>query len=260
MAPEIVRGEAFPGRDTDLYSLAVLLFYMLMVHHPLDGKQEASIRCFDLPAMNRLYGAHPVFIFDPDDDSNRPDPTYHRNACEYWPIYPDFLRTLFVRSFTDGLRDPQHGRVKETEWRAAMIRLRDSIIYCPHCTSENFCDSDTADASHVHMRSCWACHTEMQPSLRLCLGPRSVVMLNYDTTFYPHHLMADRSYDFSRPVAEVSRHPAAPGILGLKNLTEAKWVATLPDGAVTEVGPGRSIRLAAGTKINFGATEGRVFV
>ena len=43
MAPEIVRGEALPSTKTDLFSLAVLLFYMFMFHHPLEGKREADI-------------------------------------------------------------------------------------------------------------------------------------------------------------------------------------------------------------------------
>ena len=44
MAPEIVRGEKRPSKDTDRYSLSVLLFYLFMVNHPLEGKLEASIR------------------------------------------------------------------------------------------------------------------------------------------------------------------------------------------------------------------------
>src|SRR3954452_6732203 len=71
MAPEVVRGEVLPSTQTDLYSLAVLLFYMLTVHHPLEGAREAAIRCLDLPAMTRLYGTEPLFIFDPRDASNR---------------------------------------------------------------------------------------------------------------------------------------------------------------------------------------------
>ena len=51
MAPEIVRLEAKPSIDTDLFSLSVLLFYMFMLHHPLEGKKEQEIRCMDLPAM-----------------------------------------------------------------------------------------------------------------------------------------------------------------------------------------------------------------
>jgi len=45
MAPEVVRGEARPSTQTDLFSLSVLIFYMLMVHHPLEGKRETEIKC-----------------------------------------------------------------------------------------------------------------------------------------------------------------------------------------------------------------------
>src|SRR6185503_16695337 len=119
MAPEVVRGEAMPGTQTDLFSLSVLLFYMLMVHHPLEGKKELAIKCLDLPAMTKLYGTEPVFIFDPKDNSNEPVPGYHDNALAFWPIYPQFVRNLFTHAFTDGIRDPQNGRVRESEWRAA---------------------------------------------------------------------------------------------------------------------------------------------
>ena len=43
MAPEIVRGEKRPSKDTDRYSLSVLLFYLFMVNHPLEGKLEGHI-------------------------------------------------------------------------------------------------------------------------------------------------------------------------------------------------------------------------
>ena len=71
MAPEVVRKEAWPSTQTDLFSLSVLLFYMFMVHHPLEGRREVKVKCLDLPAMTQLYGEAPLFIFDPDDDSNR---------------------------------------------------------------------------------------------------------------------------------------------------------------------------------------------
>ena len=92
MAPEIVRGHALPSTQTDLYSLSVLLFYLLLLHHPLEGGKEAAIRVFDEPAMTMLFGNEPVFIFDPDDESNRPVPGYQDNPLVFWPIYPQFLR------------------------------------------------------------------------------------------------------------------------------------------------------------------------
>lgn len=82
MAPEIIRGDAKPSRHTDQFSLAVLLFHLFCIAHPLLGKRESNIKCWDIPAQEMLYGTHPVFIYDPADDSNRPDPAVHGNVLE----------------------------------------------------------------------------------------------------------------------------------------------------------------------------------
>jgi serine/threonine protein kinase len=210
MAPEIVRGEALPSSLTDLFSLAVLLFYMFMVHHPLEGKQEAAIKCFDLPAMTRLYGIAPVFVFDPNDKSNRPVPGYHDNALAYWPLHPQFLRDLFTRSFTAGLREPLHGRVRESEWRVALTRLRDTIVYCPRCGGENFYAAEALQGT-VQRASCWSCKSEIAHPLRIQIG-KQVVMLNHDTQLFPHHIDDGQPYDFSRPIAALVQHPTQPGV------------------------------------------------
>ena len=83
-------------------------------------------------------------------------------------------------------------------------------------------------------------------------------MLNHDTQLFPHHIDYQKMYDFSQPVAAVTRHPQEPSIWGLKNLCDEKWVITTADGAIKDVEPGRSTRLAVGIKVNFGKTEGKV--
>lgn len=256
MAPEIVRGEAMPSADTDLFSLSVLLFYMLMLNHPLDGAKEYAIHAFDLPAMRKVYGTEPLFIFDPSDDSNRPVPGYHDNAIVFWRTYPGFLRDLFTRAFTDGIRDPKSGRVRETEWRGAMVRLRDSIIYCPQCGSENFYDASALNAGG-EAPHCWSCKNDVPVPPRMRVG-KNVVMLNHDTKLYPHHVDDTRMYDFTAPVGEVVQHPNNPRVWGLKNLTRVKWVATLADGTVKDVQEGQSVTLTVGTKLQFGKTEGEI--
>jgi len=257
MAPEIVRGEARPSMQTDLYSLAVLLFYMLMVHHPLEGKRESSIKCLDLPAMNKLYGTDPLFIFDPQDDSNHPVEGFHDNALAFWPLYPVFIRELFTEAFTEGLHDPQE-RIRESEWRAAMARMRDAIIYCPKCGSENFYSAEKLKATG-NPGMCWACNTTLVLPPRIRIDD-AIVMLNWDTKLYPHHVDNDRLYDFSKPIAEVNQHPTDPSIWGLRNLGDEKWVITTDDGAILDVEPGRNVRLAVGTKVNFGKKEGEIRV
>ena len=230
---------------------------MFMVHHPLEGKKESAIHSFDLPAMTKLYGTEPVFIFDPNDRSNEPVPGYHDNACAFWPIYPQFLRDLFTKAFTDGIRDPKNGRVRESEWRVAMVRLRDAIIYCPYCAAENLYDADALKTSGGKPAPCWSCRKEVRLPFRVRIG-RNIVMLNHDTKLYPHHIDDTKMYDFSAPMAEVNRHPTDARIWGLKNLSGEKWVYTAADSTVRDVEPGRSIPLAVGAKINFGKTEGEV--
>ncbi|MBI1297235.1 serine/threonine protein kinase [bacterium] len=256
MAPEIVRGEAAPSTETDLFSLAVLLFYMLVNHHPLEGEREAEIRCFDLPAMTRLYGTEPIFIFDPNDDRNRPMPGFHDNALAFWPIYPAFFRDLFVRAFTNGLKDPVHGRVRESEWRAALVRLRDAIHYCTDCGAENFYDVDALRTSGQPAR-CWACDETLRLPPRMRLG-REVIMLNHDTVLYPHHVDDSRQYNFEQPAAQVTQHPRNPQIWGLRNLTGQKWVSSDSSGKVHDVLPGQTVTLASSTRIHFGRQEGEV--
>ena len=257
MAPEIVRGETAPSSQTDLFSLSVLLFYMFMMHHPLEGKKELAIKCLDLPAMKKLYGTEPVFIFDPHNDSNAPDPAQQKNALVFWSIYPRFLRELFTKAFTDGLSDPLHGRVRESNWRAVMVRLRDSIIYCGHCKSENFFDAQALATDKKVQNTCWSCRRQLHPPPRLRIA-RSEVMLNHNANLFPHHVDDERSYDFTQPVATVTRHPTAQNIWGLKNLSRQNWSITNSRGEVKDVGPGRSVTLTMGTRINFGRAEGEI--
>lgn len=257
MAPEIVRGETVPSSQTDLFSLSVLLFYMFMMHHPLEGKRELAIKCLDLPAMRKLYGTEPLFIFDPHDDRNAPDPVHQKNALVFWAIYPKFLRDTFTKAFTEGIRDPLHGRVRESNWRAVMVRLRDSIIYCAHCKAENFYDAEALGAQSGLPGSCWACRRRLHLPPRIRIA-RDEVMLNHDAHLFPHHVDDERKYDFTRPLATVTRHPTEPDVWGLKNLSRQNWSATTARGEVRDVGPGRSVTLAVGTRINFGRAEGEI--
>jgi hypothetical protein len=59
-------------------------------------------------------------------------------------------------------------------------------------------------------------------------------------------------------VAEVVPNPQDSTVLGLQNLSQQAWVATLVQGGKRQVEVGRSMRLAVGTKIHFGTVEGDI--
>jgi RsiW-degrading membrane proteinase PrsW (M82 family) len=61
-------------------------------------------------------------------------------------------------------------------------------------------------------------------------------------------------------VAEVRRHPTEPGLLVLRNLSGATWEAVLADGSVRDIEPAQTIRLVAGTRLDFGTQHGAVLV
>lgn len=256
MAPEVVRRAALPSQQTDLYSLAVLLFCLLHNHHPLYGKKVLEISCLDLPARMRLCGSDPVFIFDPDNLSNVALSKSHSleagaNAIEFWSLYPQFLKTLFVQAFTVGLCNPKE-RVRESMWRSAMAKLRDSIFHCPHCEAENFYDIETLRSAIV--KHCWRCHQPLQAPSRMRLDSGMMVMLNHDTLLYPHHLDRDSSYDFSQPAARIIPRFDRNQLI-LQNLSNTPWKVV---GTLQEIQPLQMLPLESGVKIHFGNTLGEV--
>ena len=257
MAPEIVRDKARPSIDTDLYSLAVILFYMFMVHHPLEGRREKEISCLDLSAMKRLYGTDALFIFDPKHGANRPVAGIHNNATLFWNLYPGYVRDIFTRAFTEGLNDPG-ARVRESEWRTVFTRMRDQIFYCQKCGAENFLADEGDLPTPLVEHKCWSCQEISIPPLRLLLGRHSIV-LNQDTVLFPHHLDANRRNDYSEILGEVTPHPSRPDVWGLKNVSGQTWKTIPPAGApAVEVASGRSVSLVPGLTIHFGTTEGTV--
>jgi hypothetical protein len=147
--------------------------------------------------------------------------------------------------------------VVEAEWRSALIRLRDAIVYCPHCGRENFYDGDALRTSGGQPGNCWSCQQLLRfpPRLRI---DNAIVMLNHDTQLYPHHLDDQRKYDFAQPLAKITQHPQHPTIWGLQNLSTTPWTVVTANNGVQEVPPGRRVTLAAGTRIHFGTLEGEI--
>lgn len=59
-------------------------------------------------------------------------------------------------------------------------------------------------------------------------------------------------------VAEVRARPEDASMLGLRNLSDRSWQVTTDRGEQRELAPGRTIRIARGTRIDFGTAAGDV--
>lgn len=250
MAPEIVVGKAKPSRNTDLFSLAVLLFYMFMMGHPLEGKLEADIKCMDIHAMNKLYGTNPVFVFDPVNKANRPVKGYQDNVLIYWDLYPQQLKDLFTQSFTEGLSAPNK-RVTEKRWLEAFANLMSGITACPSCGAEIFYDDHKVASGIAH--TCWNCGNAVRMPSSLVVGKNRVLLLK-DTKLYAHHICGN--YDMTTVVGAVVQNPNNPSLWGIKNESTENWTYVKPDGMQIPVAIGRSAAIAKGVKIDFGQMTG----
>ena len=250
IAPEIIVQKESPSTNTDLYSMAVLLFYMFMLHHPLEGAVEANIKCLDGKAMEKIYGKEPIFIWDPVNKSNRPIPGYQDNALIFWDIYPSYIKDLFTQAFTVGLKDANK-RIVENQWKEAIARLRNSIMYCNYCGAENFYDLQKVKQNQNH--HCWQCKGVVTLPPRIKLSSQ-LIMLNQDTLLYAHHVKGN--FDFTTLVGKVSKHPTQPNRWGLTNASSENWTLTRKSGESVVIEPGKTAPLATDAKINFGPAEG----
>ncbi len=255
MAPEVALGRSGPSSMSDRFSLAVLLFYIFMLGHPLKGRAEATLpyNADDPDGSKRLCAVKPVFVFDPEDDSNRPVPGLHDAVLNFWPIYPESLRNLFTTGFTHGLHDPDR-RVMDNDWRKEMLRLRDSIFPCANCGAELFFDLDRLRGKR-ELAPCWACERvpELPPRMRIGSATNlGLVMLNPGTRLFPHHLEGD-SYNFFEGLAEVTGNP-----LGLKNLSRQTWTVRRPGDELAPVSPGSILQLRGSCTVHFGKTEAEI--
>ncbi|MFN9545785.1 MAG: protein kinase domain-containing protein [Cyanobacteriota bacterium] len=241
MAPEVLLGQARPSTTSDLFSLAVLIFRLLTRSDPFKGRLELQIRCLDAPAQRQRYGIDPVFVFDPHDERNRPDPEVHRAACLTWTIYPESLKRLFRQTFGAGLRHPDR-RVLTGQWCETLAAVLDHGLLCPECGQEVFSQGKDPER-------CWACGASI-PSVRRLQLPRGVVLAQPDNELHPHHFDPRCLESLETPLARVESHPRDGRLLGLHNLSEQDWHVELVEGGTVVVAPGRRCNLARVARIH----------
>lgn len=240
MAPEIVRGEKAPDKLTDRYSLAVLLFRLLLRGDPLEGSRVLKSVCLTEEAERRHYGFDPMFVYNPEDDSNRPVRGVHNNIIKFWQIMPDYIRDAFTHSFTVGLHQPEK-RLIEKQWLDLLVRLRGDICACS-CGAQSFAGSYQRDGEG---RLVCFCGTHFAPPLELTDG-RNRVLLCDGTKMFAEDLEVS---------AEVVRNKVNPGLWGLKNLSDDVWSCTLPNGQEKDIPNGSAAPIFTGTVINMGGTR-----
>ena len=132
MAPEIPRSDykLNPSMETDRYSLAIVLYRLFFIDHPMEGKAWEKYPLCTEKVEDYLYAIKPIFHFNPKDDSNRPTSAYAPNASGRWKtdsLFSKELRDTFITALTDGVEKPEK-RPSELEWISVLAKTRDRLI------------------------------------------------------------------------------------------------------------------------------------
>lgn len=244
MAPEVVMGQKRPDNHTDRFSLAVVLYMLLFLNHPLEGKRTMC-PCLTEELEHKFYGTDPVFVWDATNDSNRPVRGVHTNEIKLWPLYPEFVRKTFEKAFSHDVMvgaDMTH-RVIEKEWQEVFTNLRDLTIKCS-CGSETFIDPVKPTTNCINCGKA----IERPPILKV---KKYNVALVAGKKLYACHVQYD-SDDFREVRGTVISSRNNPALLGLRNESNNSWEAILPNGTSKGYARGEVIKLGKGMKINFG--------
>ncbi|MDR1362547.1 MAG: serine/threonine-protein kinase [Spirochaetaceae bacterium] len=246
MAPEIVAKNARPDIKTDRFSLSVVLFMLWTNNHPLEGKAACPV-CMDAAHEKKIYGETPVFIFDPDDKSNRPVHGLHKGAINRWPFLPRYAQELFIKAFSkDALSNPAN-RIIEQDWLRLFIRMRGEIYKCP-CGEVYFADPAAPNP-------CPACGKANTFPLYIKTY-RYNLPVHQRAKLYTCHTEKD-SDDFETLAGEIS---AADGVFKLKNVSGKSWSISeggdkMPQATIE---PNAAFMLKKGMSISFGSAEAEI--
>lgn len=248
MAPEIVRGNNMPDICSDRFSMALIIFRLITLGHPLEGiRSTGEMLTPDLQMV--LYGTDPVFIFDPEDTRNRPDPEIHQNEIAIWSCLPQYMKDIFIKAFgKSGLMQPIH-RPTEVEWIDALVRFRSDIVSCS-CGSEVFVQEDGKAV-------CDCCG-------RLISIPNWLELPEYripgtrDSRIYQCQTCITDVEDALEPIGRVIMAKGQPEKLGIRNMSSNQWDAITSKGKQRSVQPNEVIPLKDG--IQFTVNESTIHI
>lgn len=241
MAPEVVTRQSKPTIQSDLHSLAVLLYYLLVFAHPLVGRRGA--RRYDGIDMH-LFGADPLFVFDPTDASNRPMKN-DDNSRINWSCLPSHMKDIFGRAFSkEALRNPGR-RPKEGDWLRELALFRSEIVTCRHCGNEVFLEG-------VDFGECDRCHRRLKAHLRfdVVFPGRSepLVPIVRDARIYACQLGLRGDVRPLDRVVQVVASKNNPGMLGIVNTRQTPIEARLGSETRTLSG-GQVVRAVDGVML-----------
>lgn len=247
MAPEIPRSkyQKSPTRETDFFSLAVILYRLFFVDHPMEGKLWEKVAVCTDGAEDFLYAIKPVFHFDPKNNTNRPTDVFAPNALIRWKAMPQELKALFITSFTEGIDQPGK-RLPENAWISTIAKTRDKLIrvvFAPGDQREQFVNFE--DSRSVPNR----CLGLKIGSNRIALYPQKAI----------YEISVDGNvHNYGKMLAGITYNKQLDSLM-IRNMSDEIWRGYSPrTKQLTNVGKGQEYPIFPGVMIEFHKENPRI--
>lgn len=134
MPPLTMLRKETPTKYNDYFALAVIIFMTLVGSHPLLGR--AGDRVTNCDSETYMLAEHPVYVWHPNDDSNRPAEDDYITEIKLTK-YPDVFLSAMKRTFVDGLFEKEN-RTSPEEWCEILRNIYESSYCCTECGEEHF--------------------------------------------------------------------------------------------------------------------------
>lgn len=246
-APEVILG-GLPNEKSDMYSLALILFRLLFRGDPFEGEKTIMDICLNETELSKHYSTDAVFIYDPENNSNRALKGIHDNVIKFWRDYPEYIKDAFVHSFTVGVHNPEK-RLTFDDWQNLFIRLRSEILCCM-CGKSNFISMIAKPEDDVFV--CPVCklkYASMKFTNRVYRMPLYIGCKIFACELDPS------TDDFLTVAGELIENKLQRGLMGIKNYSDHKWSVRMPDGMYHDITAGKGFPVWQGLKIDFGKVK-----
>ena len=240
MAAEVVNG-GVPNIQSDVFSLAIVLYRLFMLDHPFEGMTTLKYVCLTDEVERNIYGEGAIFAWDREDNSNRPHPQIHYNAHLRWGWCPQSLQEAFQKALgKESVLHPE-SRMTDREWKNLFVELRRKLIVCPESkgTDHDFMVDDINSTL-----TCPLCGKPVEIGALLKFGDGTEYVLTRHKKLY-----LDDS-DESVGVACVRKVDGRTE-LGLQNLSDNNWMVFTASGRLNELAKDDIMPLRDGMKIRF---------
>lgn len=249
-------GKKQPDLITDEYLLSVLLFEILCLQHPLEGHEVARCPILNDTGLNKFYGTDPLFIFDRENDSNRPVRGVHLSVSRLWDYCPEYIKMNFYHAFSQTVMTNNTEGVSAALWYRTLDFVRSSVFPGPDGTEKILAgwigkrtEGQEEKQKEIEETAPLSWETgEREKNRRFFLIPGNRI---YMSQMDPGVLS-----DPSEVAGEIARGENAK-LCYILNKTQQQWTAQYEDTQFL-VKPGETLPVKAGMSVQIGKNEIRI--